>query len=32
MALPYEPSESGIEERTKSKRHIVRHPLTEITQ
>ncbi|GKA02841.1 ATP-dependent DNA helicase PIF1-like protein [Tanacetum coccineum] len=32
MALPYEPSESGIKERTKSKRHTVRHPLTEITQ
>nr|GEV80059.1 putative PIF1 DNA helicase/replication protein A1-like protein [Tanacetum cinerariifolium] len=32
MSLHYEPSESGIEERTKSMRHSIRHPLTEITQ
>ncbi|GJT29016.1 hypothetical protein Tco_0909291 [Tanacetum coccineum] len=32
MALPYEPKDSGIEERTKRMRHTVRHPLTEITQ
>ncbi|GJY83201.1 hypothetical protein Tco_0496577 [Tanacetum coccineum] len=32
MALHYEPSESGIEECTKSMRHTVRHPLNDITQ
>nr|GEX18131.1 hypothetical protein CTI12_AA250730 [Tanacetum cinerariifolium] len=32
LALHYEPSKSGIEEYTKSMRHTVRHPRTEITQ